>query len=398
MLSHGLMKNYARQDLSFSKGEGSWLYDSHGKKYLDALGGIAVCCLGHNHPRVSAAIARQAATLMHTSNIFRVAAQERLAERLCRLSGMDAAFFCNSGTEANEAAIKIARLYGHRKGIEQPRMIVAEGSFHGRTMGALSATGNSKIQAGFEPLLEGFVRVPFNDLDAIAAHAGDDRIVAVHVEPIQGEGGVRVPDTGYLKQLRALCDRHGWLLSLDEVQTGVGRTGTMFAFQHEGIVPDVLCLAKALGNGFPIGATLAAGGIAEVLTPGTHGTTYGGNPLASETALAVLDAIEEENLLDNAQQRGQQMLDGFRQRIGELPGVSDIRGMGCMIGIELSEPCAELVARALADGLIINVTAGNVIRLLPPLNLSASEADLIVDKVSNLAADFLAAIPTASNQ
>ncbi len=383
------MQTYARQDVAFERGEGVWLWDSRGKRYLDALSGIAVCGLGHCHPRVTAAIQEQAATLLHTSNIFRVTHQERLGARLCQLAGMDKAFFCNSGTEANEAAIKLARLYGHRRGIQTPTIIVSEGSFHGRTLGALSATGNRKIQEGFGPLVGGFERVPYNDLAAIERLADNADIVAILVEPITGEGGVVVPDADYLRGLRALCDRHGWLLMLDEIQTGMGRTGAWFAFQHAGIRPDVLTLAKGLGNGFPIGACLAAGAAAEVFQAGHHGTTFGGNPLACRTALAVIEAIEQEDLLSRAAVRGEQLLSALKSALQGLPGVVDIRGRGLMLGIELDRPCGELVARALAQGLIINVTAGSVIRLLPPLIIGETEVAQIADGVIALVREFL---------
>jgi len=385
-----LMHTYLRLPVAFERGEGAWLWDTDGKRYLDALSGIAVCGLGHAHPAITAAIQTQAATLLHTSNLYRIPNQERLGERLCRLAGMDAAFFCNSGAEANEAAIKVARLYGHNKGIAEPVVIVAEGSFHGRTLATLTATGNRKVQQGFEPLVSGFLRVPFNDLDAVAAAAANPNVVAVLVEPIQGEGGINVPGDDYLKGLRRLCDQHGWLLMLDEIQTGMARTGRWFAFQHAGIVPDVMTLAKGLGNGFPIGACLARGAAAKTFGPGNHGTTFGGNPLACRVGLAVTETIEAEDLPARAAALGERLLEGFRRELGGVQGVTDIRGRGLMLGIALDRPCGDLVKQALAQGLLLNVTAERVIRLLPPLILSDDEADRIVDAVAGLVRSFLA--------
>ncbi len=388
-----LIANYARLPVAFERGEGPYLFDAEGRRYLDALSGIAVCSLGHAHPRLAEALAAQAKTLLHTSNLYRIPLQEALAERLCALSGMTHAFFCNSGTEANEAAIKLARLYGHRRDLATPRIVVTEGSFHGRTLGALAATGNPAVQAGFEPLLPGFVRVPFDNLEAVERAATEhDDIVAVLVEPVQGEGGVRVPAADYLAGLRALCDRYGWLLMLDEVQTGVGRTGRWFAFQHGPAQPDVLLLAKALGNGAPIGALLARDAAAEVLGPGTHGSTFGGNPLACRAALTVLDVLAEEDLVTRAEALGERLRDGLREALAGLDGVREVRGLGAMVGVELDRPCGELVARALEERqLLINVTAGRVVRLLPPLVLSDAEADTIVRHVADLIRDFLSA-------
>jgi acetylornithine/N-succinyldiaminopimelate aminotransferase len=387
-MSDALMHNYGRQPVAFERGEGVWLWDTQGRRYLDALAGIAVCGLGHAHPAVTRALCEQAGTLIHTSNIYRIPLQEQLAERLCALSGMDRAFFCNSGAEANEAAIKLARLHGHARGIDTPTVIVTEGSFHGRTLATLSATGNPKIQKGFEPLVPGFLRVPYGDLDAIARLADHSEIAAVLVEPVTGEGGIRIPPSGYLKGIRELCDRHEWLMMLDEIQAGIGRTGKWFAFQHEGLLPDVLSLAKGLGNGVPIGASLARGKAAGLFAPGSHGTTFGGNPLVCRAALAVLETMEQETLPARATVTGRYLLDGFQTRLGKLPGVREIRGMGLMIGIELDRPCAELVGQALERGLLINVTAERVIRLLPPLILTEAEADILLETLSGLVESF----------
>ena len=386
-----LMATYARLPVQFERGEGVWLWDTEGRQYLDALSGIAVCALGHAHPGVAQAIADQARRLVHTSNLYGITLQQQLAERLCKLSGMERAFFCNSGAEANEAAIKIARLYGHGRHIATPAIIVMENSFHGRTLATLTATGSRKVQAGFEPLVQGFIRVPYNDLQAIKTVADNSNdVVAVLVEPIQGEGGINVPDPDYLLGMRRICDDHGWLLMLDEIQTGMGRTGEWFACQHSGMLPDVITVAKALGNGVPIGACLARDTAAGLMHPGNHGTTFGGNPLATRAALAVLDAIEQERLVAHAAELGQQLLEGFRQQLAGLPGVKEIRGLGLMIGIELDRPCAELVGRALENGLLINVTAERVIRLLPPLVTTAHQGQMIVGKVSELVREFLA--------
>jgi acetylornithine/N-succinyldiaminopimelate aminotransferase len=388
--SKHLMQNYARLPISFVRGEGVWLYDDQGKRYLDALSGIAVCGLGHCHPAVTEALCQQAGTLVHTSNLFGIGKQNELADRLSAVSGMDTVFFSNSGAEANEAAIKLARLWGHGKGIEQPTIIVTKGSFHGRTMATLSATGSRKVQAGFEPLVQGFARVPYNDLQAIADVAANNKnVVAVLVEPVQGEGGIVTPDADYLDGLRKICDEHGWLLMLDEIQTGMGRSGKWFAYQHSKIKPDVITLAKALGNGVPIGACLARGEAAKVLQPGSHGSTFGGNPLACAAALAVIDSIEKQSLVERAAQLGKKIITGFTANLANVNGVSSIRGLGLLIGIELDRPCKELVQQALNAGLIINVTADTVIRLLPPLVMSDEEADSLVDKLSGLIKDFL---------
>lgn len=390
MTTTHLMNTYARQPVAFVRGEGAYLWDEAGKRYLDAVAGVAVNALGHAHPRLVKAITEQAATLIHSSNLYRVLRQEELADRLCALSGMDRAFFCNSGCEANEAAIKLARLYGHGKGIELPTIIVVEKAFHGRTMATLTATGSRRIQAGFEPLLSGFARVPFNDIEAIRHVAEHNKsVVAVLVEVVQGEGGINIMPSDILAGLRQICDDHGWLLMLDEVQTGIGRTGTWFGFQHSGVVPDVMALAKGLGGGVPIGACLARGAAADVFQPGNHGSTFGGNPLACAAALATLDAIEKENLLDNARVRGEAIRAGLRQALDGVRGVVDIRGEGMMIGIELDRPCGELVAVARDAGVLINVTSDTVIRLVPPLIYGAAEVDALVAAVSGIVKSYL---------
>ena len=389
MTTH-LMNTYSRQPVAFVRGEGAYLWDEAGKRYLDAVAGVAVNGLGHAHPKLVKAIADQAAALIHSSNLYRVLRQEELADKLCELSGMDKAFFCNSGCEANEAAIKLARLYGHGKGIEVPTIIVMEKAFHGRTMATLTATGSRKIQAGFEPLLTGFARVPFNDLEAIRHVAEHNKsVVAVLAEVVQGEGGINLMAPDFLAELRSICDAHGWLLMLDEVQTGIGRTGTWFGFQHSSVMPDVMALAKGLGSGVPIGACLARGAAADVFQPGNHGSTFGGNPLACAAALATLEAIEEEKLLDNARARGEAIRAGLRAALAGVHGVVDIRGEGMMIGIELDRPCAELVAVARDAGVLINVTADSVIRLVPPLIYGASEVDALVAAVSGIVKSYL---------
>ncbi|ODV00432.1 MAG: acetylornithine aminotransferase [Thiobacillus sp. SCN 63-57] len=389
MTTH-LMNTYNRQPVAFVRGEGAYLWDEAGKRYLDAVAGVAVNGLGHGHPKLVKAVSEQAASLIHSSNLYRVLRQEELADKLCALSGMDKAFFCNSGCEANEAAIKLARLYGHNKGIEVPTIIVMEKAFHGRTMATLTATGSRKIQAGFEPLLSGFARVPFNDLEAIRHVAEHNKsVVAVLIEVVQGEGGINVLPSEYLAELRQICDAHGWLLMLDEVQTGIGRTGTWFGFQHSGVLPDVMALAKGLGSGVPIGACLARGAAAEVFTPGSHGSTFGGNPLACAAALATLQTIEEEKLLDNARVRGEAIRSGLRAALAGVHGVVDIRGEGMMIGIELDRPCGELVAVARDAGVLINVTSDTVIRLVPPLIYGEVEVDALVTAVSGIVKNYL---------
>ena len=385
-----VMPTYARLPVTFARGEGAWLWDTEGKRYLDALSGIAVCNLGHAHPSVTRAICEQAGQLLHTSNLYQVESQERLATALCQLSGLDNAFFCNSGAEANEAALKLARKYGHSLGIDNPRVVVMENSFHGRTLFTLSATGNPKVQQGFEPLVDSFVRTPYGDVATVSA-LDDPSIVAVLVEPIQGEGGVRVPASDYLPGLRRICDDRGWLLMLDEVQSGMGRTGAWFGFQHSGIQPDVMTLAKALGNGVPIGACLAKGLAADVLTAGKHGSTFGGNPLACRAALAVIKTLQAQDLIQRAEALGDHLVAAFRSQLSDNPHVLDVRGKGLMIGIELDIPCADLVAQALDCGLLINVTADRTIRLLPPIILGDDEASQLVDGVSALINQFTAA-------
>jgi len=388
-MSH-LMNTYGRLPVAFARGEGAWVWDTEGKRYLDALTGIAVTGIGHAHPRLVRAIADQAARMIHASNLYRIPEQERLATKLTALAGMDRVFFCNSGCEANEAAIKLARLHGHHKGIEQPVIAVMEKSFHGRTMATLSATGNRKVQAGFEPLLAGFARVPYNDRDVISHLAATNpNLVAVLVEPVQGEGGINLPDDGYLPFLRKLCDDHGLLLILDEVQSGMGRTGKWFAHQWTGIRPDVMTLAKGLANGVPIGACLAAGPAAEEFAPGKHGSTFGGNPLAGVAAETTLQIIEDEGLLANALTIGARIREGLAARLGDVTAVQEIRGRGLMIGIELDRPCGEIVGMGLEAGLLVNVTAERVVRLLPPLILSAEEADELADGLAAIIRAFV---------
>ncbi len=383
------MNTYMRLPVTFVKGKGVWLWDDQGKRYLDALAGIAVCSLGHCHPKLVKAISEQAGMLIHTSNLYRIDKQEKLAHKLSLLSGMNKAFFCNSGAEANEAAIKLARLYGHNKGIDFPTIIVMEQSFHGRTMATLTASGSRKVQAGFEPLLTGFARVPFNDLEAITQVAAHNKnIVAILVEPYQGEGGINIPQANYLKGLRQICDKNGWLLMLDEVQCGIGRSGKWFAFQHSGIVPDVVTLAKGLGSGVPIGACLAGNIAGEVFKPGNHASTFGGNPLACTAAITTLNVIEEEDLMSNAMEQGDFMRKTFQTQLEDVEDVMEIRGQGLMIGIELSKPCGDLVKDALKKELLINVTLDKVIRLLPSLVLKRSEAEQMVNTVSTLIREF----------
>lgn len=386
-----LMQTYARQDVAFVRGEGVWLYDEKGDKYLDALAGVAVNGLGHGHPKLAAALCEQAGRLIHTSNIYRVLEQEQLAERLGKLSGLERAFFCNSGAEANEAAIKIARLYGHNKGIANPAIVVMEKSFHGRTMATLSATGNRKVQAGFEPLVTGFVRVPFGDAEAVAKLAEHhNNIVAVLVEPFQGEGGVNVPAADYLAKLREICDRNEWLMMLDEIQTGIGRTGKWFAFQHSEVMPDVMTLAKGLGSGVPVGACLARGIAAQTFVPGKHGSTFGGSPFACIAALTTLQVMADEGLLGKAAEVGAFIRTDLAERLNGLAGVREIRGQGLMIGIELDRPCGDLVKQALAQKLLINVTSDTVVRLVPPLVMSRQEAAQLTEQLAELIRAFLA--------
>ncbi|HUW37315.1 MAG TPA: aspartate aminotransferase family protein [Rhodocyclaceae bacterium] len=387
-----LMNTYARLPIAFTHGQGPWVYDEQGRRYLDALAGIAVNTLGHAHPALVRALSEQVARLIHVSNLYRIPEQERLSDRLAALSGMDEVFFCNSGCEANEAAIKLARLYGHQRGIEQPAIIVMERAFHGRTLATLSATGNRKAQAGFEPLVAGFVRVPFDDLAAVEAVAQHNaNVVAVLIEPIQGEGGINIAHDEYLQGLRRICSARGWLLMVDEVQCGIARTGKWFAHQHAGIVADVMTLAKGLASGVPIGACLAAGPAAGIFKPGSHGSTFGGNPLACVAALTTLDVIEHDGLMAHALALGDRIRSDLAKRLAGVAGVADIRGDGLMIGVELDRPCGELVQRALDAGLLLNVTADQVVRLLPALIFTAAEADELVATLSRLVREFLGA-------
>lgn len=387
-----VMRTYGRLPLALSHGRGCWVWDTEGRKYLDALAGIAVNTLGHAHPKLVPALQEQVGKLIHTSNYYAAPMQERLAAKLCELSGLDKAFFCNSGLEANEAAIKIARKFGHDKGIERPEIIVYEKAFHGRSLATLSATGNAKVQAGFEPLVEGFVRVPLNDTAAIErVAAGNPNVVAVFLEVIQGEGGINPATIDYLQKVRRLCDERGWLLMLDEVQCGIGRTGKWFAHQWAGIRPDVMPLAKGLGSGVPVGAVVCGPLAADVLGPGNHGTTFGGNPLAMRAGIETLTIMEEDRLLDNAAAIGTLLRENLRSELESVPGFVEIRGQGLMIGIELDRPCGELLTRAVQAGLLISVTAERVVRLLPPLIMSEPEARQVVAILVPLIKQFLAA-------
>jgi acetylornithine/N-succinyldiaminopimelate aminotransferase len=384
-MNQAVMPTYGRTDVQFVRGEGAWLIDHTGERYLDALSGLGVVALGHANEAVARALSDQSQTLLHTSNLYRIPGQERLAERLALISGMDNMFFGNSGAEACECAIKIARLYGHNKGFSDPTIIVAESAFHGRTMATLTATGNRKVQAGFEPLVSGFLRVPFNDIPAIEKIAEtSNQVTAIFVEPIQGEGGIQVPDPTYLPKLRALCDANDWLLIVDEVQSGNARTGAYFCYQHSGILPDLVTTAKGLGNGVPIGVCLARGAAAAVFKPGNHGSTFGGNPLSCAAANAVLDEFERLNLIQHAAEMGNYLQDKFRTQLAGDNRVKEIRGMGLMLGVELTKPCSELVQQAFDRKLLLNVTADSVIRLLPPLIINQSEADLIASTVCDL--------------
>ncbi|WP_028885187.1 acetylornithine transaminase [Teredinibacter turnerae] len=383
MSDSALMNTYGERTTTLVKGDGAYLWDSEGNRYLDALSGIAVCGLGYNHPAVTRAIAEQAEKLIHCSNLYLIEPQQALGKILVDASGMEKVFFSNSGAEANEAALKIARKFGQQKGTSHPHVITADRSFHGRTMATLSATGNTKVKQGFEPLVEGFSHVPFNDIDAIKA-AATANTVAIMVEPVQGEGGVNVPAADYLNALRELCDSNDWLLILDEIQTGNGRTGRFFAYQHNNILPDVVTTAKGLGNGVPIGACLARGKAAEILQPGNHGSTFGGNPLVCNAGLAATQTLLEQDLMTRAASLGEMMLTQFRESLSDVACVVDIRGKGLMIGIELDQPCGDLVAQAKQKGVLINVTAGNTIRLLPPLIISDEQARTIVDTVVDL--------------
>ena len=386
------MNTYSRQPVTFTHGEGVWLFDAQGNKYLDALSGVAVNGLGHAHPKLMQALSEQVAKMIHVSNIYHIAEQEALADKLAEISVMDKVFFCNSGCEANEASIKLARLYGHNKGVTNPEIIVMERSFHGRTMATLSATGNRKAQAGFEPLVSGFVRVPYDDVEAIKQIASrKNNVVAILVEPVQGEGGIHIPAdmSAYLQGLRKVCDDNGWLLMLDEVQSGIGRTGTWFAFQHTGILPDVMSLAKGLGSGVPIGACLARGIAAETFVPGKHGSTFGGNPLASTAGLTTLNVIANDKLRENAQKMGDIIRNGLQAELANTKGLVMVRNAGLMIGVELDRPCGELVKMALENKLLINVTAEKVVRLLPPLVINEVEAKELVTRLAALIKQFL---------
>jgi acetylornithine aminotransferase len=378
-----LLPTYARKAISFTHGEGAWLWDEQGERYLDALSGIAVCGLGHAHPAVATALSEQAQKLVHTSNIYRIQKQEQLGIRLCEISGMEKVFFCNSGAEANEAAIKLARMHGHRKGIQQPHTLVFENSFHGRTMATLTATGNRAAHAGFEPLVPGFIRAHYDNIGAIRQLCAQHKqLSAILVEPIQGEGGIHIPSPDFLPQLRAICDDYDLLLMIDEVQTGNGRTGTWYGYQQANILPDVMTTAKGLGNGVPIGACLTRTKANDLFKPGNHGSTFGGNPLACAAGLAVLDTIEQQQLLSHVTKTSELLLNTLKQRLSQHPLCHNIRGQGMMLGIELTQPCAEIVDIALEQKLLLNVTAGNVIRLLPPLIIDNEQVELIAEGVT----------------
>lgn len=384
-MSNHLMNTYAALPVAFARGEGAWLWDEDGKRYLDAISGLGVCALGHAHPEVTRVISEQAGTLIHTANLARIPWQEKLADRLAGITGMERVFVANSGTEAVECALKITRILGHERGLDKPGVIVMENSFHGRTLAALSATGSRKAQAGFEPLVSGFVRAPFGDVQAIQRIAqGSNEIAAILVEPIQGEAGIRVPEPGYLEDLRTICDQQGWLLIFDEIQSGLCRTGKWYAHQHEAVKPDILTTAKALANGFPIGACVAHGAAAEAFTPGRHGSTFGGNPLASRTACTVLDIMKSLDLPGHTTQTGEHIFQALRTRLKDDPRVQDIRGRGLMIGIELDRDVNQLKFDALDKGVLLNITRNKVIRLLPPLIIDREQADQIVDTVCSL--------------
>ena len=384
-MNPAVMPTYGRTDVQFVRGEGAWLIDHRGERYLDGLSGLGVVALGHANPAVAQALSEQSQQLLHTSNLYRIPGQEHLAERLAKLSGMDNMFFGNSGAEACECAIKIARMFGHQKGFSDPTIIVMDSAFHGRTMATLTATGNRKVQAGFEPLVSGFLRVPFNDVDSIEKIAATtNQVTAIFVEPIQGEGGIQVPDEDYLPRLRGICDANNWLLIIDEVQSGNARTGQYFCYQHSGILPDLVTTAKGLGNGVPIGVCMARGAAAHLFKPGNHGSTFGGNPLSCAAANAVLDEFERLNIIDHAAQMGDYLLQQFRARLAGENAVKDIRGKGLMLGIELNAPCTELVQRAFERHLLINVTADTVIRMLPPLIINQEEADQLCETLCDL--------------
>jgi len=383
-MTSSLMNTYGNRALTIVKGEGCRVWDDNGKEYLDALSGIAVCGLGHCHRAITQAVSEQAATLVHTSNLYNLPVQQQAGEALCKVSGMDQVFFSNSGAEANEAAIKIARKFGNNKGISSPTVITMEGSFHGRTMATLTATGNAKVKTGFTPLLEGFVHVPFDDISAVEALSNNDSIVAILVEPVQGEGGIRVPADDYLKKLRRICDQNDWLLMVDEIQTGNGRTGHHFAHHAAGIKPDVMSTAKGLGNGLPVGACLTHGKANNILQPGNHGSTYGGNPIACAAVSAVIETMIKENIVEAVREKGAYFKAGFTEALALKNTVKEYRQRGFMIGIELDHDCTDLVGKAADKGLLINVTAGNVIRLLPPLIMSAQDIDTTIRIVASL--------------
>ena len=382
------MNTYARLPVTFKYGKGAILFDENNNSYLDALSGIAVCSLGHAHPAVTQAICEQSKKLIHTSNLYEIGNQQALADNLTSLSNMDKVFFCNSGAEANETAIKIAKKFGNNQKISHPKIIVMENSFHGRTLATLSATGNNKVHEGFHPLVNDFIRVPFDNIDAIQDLSHDKSIVAILVEPIQGEGGVHIPQNNYLTQIRNLCDQNNWLMMLDEIQTGIGRTGKWFAHQYENIVPDIMTLAKALGNGMPIGACCTKGQAANILVPGNHGTTFGGNPLACAAALAVLNTLQNENIIPEIERKGKEMIESFKDALSSIPGIKQIRGKGYMIGIQLDKPCTGLVKKGLELNLLINVTRGDTIRLLPPFVMSDTQIKEVINKVTQLITQF----------
>ncbi len=385
----GLITTYNPLPISFTHGKGVWLYAEDGTAYLDSFSGIAVCGLGHAHPDVTKTIQEQAAKLIHTSNAFHIVEQERLAEKLTRISGMEQVFFANSGAEANEAAVKLSRLYGHKKGIETPSMIVMNGAFHGRTMATLTASGSRKVQAGFEPLVPGFVRAPFNDLHAIQTIAANrDDIVAVMLEPIQGEGGVYVADESYLRALAALCEQHDWLLILDEVQTGNGRTGHYFSCMDVGIKPDIITTAKGLGNGMPISACLMRGIACDLFKPGNHGSTFGGNPLACAVASTVIDVIERDRLCEKVTKNSVILREKLFHELGDHPNVRGIRGKGYMLGLELDRPASEIRMLGLANGVLMNVTADCVVRIMPPLIINEHETDELVSRIAKSVREF----------
>lgn len=389
-MTNTIMNTYARQDITFERGDGVYLWDTEGNQYIDALSGIAVCALGHSHPDITKAITEQASKLIHTSNIYHIRSQELLADKLSEISGMSNVFFGNSGAEANEAAIKLARLFGHNKGIQAPEIIVMDKSFHGRTLATLSATGNRAVHAGFEPLVHGFIRVPYNDIEAIKQVANQSKnVVAILVEPIQGESGINIPDDNYLNEIRSLCDQNDWLMMLDEIQTGMYRTGQWFSHQHNKITPDVMTLAKSLGNGIPIGACLAHGKAADLFQPGNHGSTHGGNPLACHVASQVITTLKKLNANQHVEKMSSYFLTELNKHLGDYDNVIDIRGSGLMLAIELDRPCTKLVAAGIENGILINVTSQNTIRLLPPLIISKTQIDEIVSKLVPLISRFL---------